>query len=69
MACAACYLGVVVGLGLTVGQLTLWSPKHEHERPRHVHPLAALLGAAMYVGTRLLLEQMVVPMTTNLVML
>jgi len=43
--------------------------RDEHERPRHVHPVAALLGAAMYVGTRVLLEQMVVPMTTNLVML
>lgn len=69
MACVACYLGLVVGLGLTVGQLMLCPPRHEHSHARHIHPLAAVLGAAMYVAARLLLEKLVVPMTANLVML
>jgi hypothetical protein len=70
MACAACYLGVVVGLWLTVGPLSPCSTKPQYEQPRRaMHPLAVVLGAAMYLGARLLLEPMVVPMTANLVML
>jgi hypothetical protein len=66
MACVACYLGVVAGLGLTLCHLCV----HKHARTAlPAMPLSMLLGTAFYMATRLLLERLVVPLTGHLLML